>query len=374
MQTISYTDSKIFRISIFLAFFTFSITILVVGKSFLIPLAWSILIALASIRMLDRLERKIKINRLIASLLFVGLVLLVMVFLFFFFFIELRSIISGIPSFADKLNVVLQSNLHTLKAYGIPIPEDINRGNIHEWIHGHAELVTKWLASFGRGFVNLFLITVYLFFLIYFRDNYIYYLRLREKTEAGFNTALKKYNEVMAVINNFIFGYFIMTLTLAVMLCVIFMLIGLKYALFFSILVALLTLIPYIGNPVGTLIVFIFASISYDSLTIPLLAVAGIFISNFLKSNILKPIIIGKKINLNAFIVFLSVIVGGMMWGVSGMILFMPLVGIINVLIKYSEKSKPLVALFSTVPKGALDQKNESGKVIPEEVKTSENN
>jgi predicted PurR-regulated permease PerM len=116
----------------------------------------------------------------------------------------------------------------------------------------------------------------------------------------------------------------------------------------------------------GAIIVFVFASLFNDTLLIPLLAVAGILLANTLKSYIFKPIIIGDKINLNAFIIFLSVIVGGMVWGVTGMILFMPLVGIVKVLLEYNEKTKPLGALLSTVPKGALHQIDEQKKNAPE--------
>lgn len=365
MQSNSFTDSKMFKLATLLLIFVVAITVLVVGKSFLIPLAWGLLITLASIRMLDKLEKKFKIKRLLSSILFVAVVLLGILFLFYFFYSEIRSIITGIPSFTSKLSDALQNLLGIAQSYGIPVPENVDRSTIHEWLSGHSKEITAALASFGKNFGEIFVVAIYLFFLTYFRDNYIYYLRLREKTDTGFQIALKKYNDVIGVINNFIFGYFLMTLALAAMISVVFLLIGLKHALFFAILVALLTLIPYIGNPVGMLIVFIFASITHDSLTIPLLAVAGILVSNGIKSNLLKPIIIGNKINLNAFMIFLSVIVGGMIWGVTGMILFMPLLGVVKVLLEYNEKTKPLAALLSTVPKGVRHQIAEQENLTP---------
>lgn len=356
MQSIPFTDSRIFKIATFLTISIISIAILILGKSFLIPLAWGLLIALASIRMLDKVEKKLKINRLLTSILFVGVVILGILFLFYFFYSEIRSIISGMPSFTGKLSNVFQNLLNTAEGYGISIPENIDKQSVHEWVHNHSAIITGALASFGKNFAEIFMVAIYLFFFIYFRDNYLYYLKLREKTDAGFNEAIKKYTVVMDVINNFIYGYFIMTLLMAIMLFVIFLLIGLKYALFFAILVALLTLIPYIGYPLGMVIVFVFTSISYDGLLIPLLALGGILISNTLKGYIFKPIIIGDKIKLNAFIIFLSVIVGGVIWGVTGMILFMPLAGIVKALLEYNEKTKPLAALLTTVPKGALNQ------------------
>jgi predicted PurR-regulated permease PerM len=179
-------------------------------------------------------------------------------------------------------------------------------------------------------------------------------MKLREKTDDDFALAKKRSKETIGIITNFLYGLFVTTLMLAVMLYIVFMIIGLKYALFFAFLVALLTLLPYIGSPLGMAIVFIFASISHDGLMVPLLALAGIIISNAIKGNVIKPIVIGNKINLNAFMIFLSVITGGLIWGVSGMILFMPFAGIAKVLLEYNESTRPLTALFTILPKNAL--------------------
>ena len=232
----------------------------------------------------------------------------------------------------------------------------IDQTQIHSWITDHSDVIAKALASFGKSIGNIFLVGVYLFFILYYRDNYLYFMRLREKTDDGFTLAKKRSQEVISIINNFLRGLFATTLILAVMLYIIFLLIGLKFALFFAVLVALLTLIPYIGSPLGMATVFVFASISNDGLTVPLLALAGMLVSNALKSNVIKPIVIGHKIKLNAFMIFLTVITGGMIWGVSGMILFMPFAGIAKVLLEYNESTKPIAALFTIVPKDALKQ------------------
>ncbi len=139
----------------------------------------------------------------------------------------------GIPSFASKLSSVFQNLLETAEGYGIPVPENIDKSSIHEWIHNHSELVRAAFATFGKNFGEIFLVAIYLFFILLFRDNYLYYLNLREKTNAGFKVAIKKYNDVLDVINNFIYGYFLMTLVMAIMLFVIFLLVGLNSGIVF---------------------------------------------------------------------------------------------------------------------------------------------
>ena len=58
--------------------------------------------------------------------------------------------------------------------------------------------------------------------------------------------------------------------------------------------------------------------------------------------------------DLNAFVLFLAVILGGLIWGIPGMVLFVPYAGIIKAILESNENTRPLVALFTTLPKGAL--------------------
>ena len=359
MHSISANNSNLFRVAAVLVIAAITITILILGKSFLIPLAWSLLIGLASFRMLKRYEKKYHIKRLFSSMIFVGMILLGIAVLFYFFYREIASIVKGMPSFSENLISTIQNLVNSLEDYGIHIPM-IDQTQIHSWISGHMDVISKALMAFGKNIGTLFLVCVYLFFILYYRDNYLYYMRLRDKTNDGFELSKKRTKDVVDIINNFLFGLFAITLIFAIMLYVIFLLIGMKYALFFAVLVAILSLIPYIGTPVGMVIVLIFASISNEGLTVPLLALAGMIISNTLKSNVFKPIIIGNKMDLNAFVIFLSVIIGGLIWGVSGMILFMPFAGIAKILLESNERTKPLAALFTILPKDVLNQSNTS--------------
>jgi predicted PurR-regulated permease PerM len=357
MQTISINNSRLFGTATFLVSLAIILTLLILAKSFLIPLAWSLVIALASFRMLNRIEKKFNINRFTSSLIFIALILLSIVVLFYFFYREIVSIINGIPSFSTNLIESIQYLLASLERYGIQAPL-IDHIQIHNWVSEHSETISRALASFGKSIGNIVLTGVYLFFILYYRDNYLYFLKLKKKSDKAYLEAKEKAKEVAGVISSFLYGLFTVTLILSVILYVIFLIIGLKFALFFAVLVALLALIPYIGNPIGMAIVFLYAVVSSDGLMLPLLSLAGIIITNTLKSYIFKPIIIGNKINLNAFAIFLSVITGGLIWGVSGMILFMPFAGIAKVLFEYNENTKPLVALFETLPKEALEPSN----------------
>jgi len=365
-MTKSFTDSQLFKTATFLFCASLIIAIFILGKPFLVPLAWGLLIALASIRILDKIEYKFKIKRIIVTVTFVLLVLVLVILLFFFFYVEISTIVTGMPEFAVKVSSMFHNISVVIKGYGVAVPDHIDEATIHTYVSGHTDLVTRILSGFGQGIGKIFLVAVYLFFLIYYRDNYLTYLEQKEKTPEKIKKARSKFNDILDVINNFLFGLVIVTLIMGAMLYLIFLLIGLKYALFFAVLVALLTLIPYLGNPVGLVIVFIFAAITNDGFLVPILSSAGILFSNLLQESIFKPIIIGDKIKLNAFFIFLSVIVGGLIWGIAGMILFMPIIGIIKLVLEQNEDTKPLSLLFTQLPK---DVKHHFHKTVEKEIK-----
>lgn len=350
MKTGSFINSQLFKFTTFLIASFLVISIFIMAKSFLVPLAWGLLIALASVRMLDKIEYKLKLKRIVVTIAFLLIILLFMTLLLFFFFAEIKMIVTGMPEFAERISTIIHDFSIMLQGYGLTVPDQLDQSAIHEYISGNTDKITNVLSGFGQGIGKIFLITFYLFFLIFYRDNYLFYMKRREGTPAKFKAATQRFNKILDIINNFLYGLIIVTLIMAVMLYVIFLLIGLKFALFFAVFAALLTLIPYLGNLVGMTTVFIFAAITNDGLIIPLLAVGGILFSNFFQESVFKPIIIGDKIKLNAFFIFLSVITGGIIWGIAGMILFMPMVGIIALFLERNNETKPISYLFTQLP------------------------
>ncbi len=49
------------------------------------------------------------------------------------------------------------------------------------------------------------------------------------------------------------------------------------------------------------------------------------------ENNIITPIVVGSQVKVNALVVILAILVGGWLWGISGMVLFIPLVGVLKI-------------------------------------------
>jgi predicted PurR-regulated permease PerM len=108
--------------------------------------------------------------------------------------------------------------------------------------------------------------------------------------------------------------------------------IGIKSAIILACLAALMTVIPFIGTALGGLFPVMMALATEDSLQPALLVVVVIFSIQTMDNYFIEPNVVGGEVNLSALFSILSVLVGGILWGVPGMILFLPMLGIVKII------------------------------------------
>ncbi|MDZ7645696.1 MAG: AI-2E family transporter [Cytophagales bacterium] len=203
------------------------------------------------------------------------------------------------------------------------------------------------VSAISEDLVMITLIPMYIFFILLYRGHLIKFIH--QRYEGSVQTqALAFVGKAKESINNYIKGTLILTGISAVMTYVILLLFGIKAAFFFGVFLAILNLIPYVGNLIGMIVILVFAFVSKDSISTTLLIAVTIYISNLIQENFLKPKLIGDKMEMNAGVVFTSVIIGGLIWGFSGMILFIPLSGIVKAFLDSSPSSKSFSVFFES--------------------------
>jgi predicted PurR-regulated permease PerM len=149
-------------------------------------------------------------------------------------------------------------------------------------------------------------------------------------------------------IQNYLVGTLILTAITSVMALVILLAFGVKYAFFFSIFIAVLNLIPYIGNLAAFVIVLFFVWVTKEDVYTVVFVGLALYGANLVQENFLRPKLVGDKMAMNAMVVFTAVIVGGMIWGFSGMVLFIPLLGVVKALFDSNPKWKAYGIFFSS--------------------------
>jgi predicted PurR-regulated permease PerM len=120
----------------------------------------------------------------------------------------------------------------------------------------------------------------------------------------------------------------------------VFLLIGIKYAALLGIIVGLFNIIPYIGIFTALLLsaIITFATGSIKDTLLVMGSVIGI---HAVDANFLLPTIVGSKVRLNALISFIGIILGEMIWGLSGMFLSIPVIAIFKIIFDRIESLKP---------------------------------
>jgi predicted PurR-regulated permease PerM len=109
------------------------------------------------------------------------------------------------------------------------------------------------------------------------------------------------------------------------------LIIGVEYALLLSVIAAVLNLIPYVGILMASLGTVIIALATADVTTA--LWVMALFAGvQFIDNNIVVPNVVASRVELNALVSIIVVMIGGAIWGIPGMFLAIPLTAIAKVI------------------------------------------
>jgi predicted PurR-regulated permease PerM len=94
---------------------------------------------------------------------------------------------------------------------------------------------------------------------------------------------------------------------------------------------ALLNFLPYVGAVVNILLVAAIALISFDTLSYALLPPAFVLFCNIVEGQILTPLVVGRRLEINAVAIFIAVAFWSWLWGFVGALIAVPLLVVVKV-------------------------------------------
>jgi predicted PurR-regulated permease PerM len=148
-------------------------------------------------------------------------------------------------------------------------------------------------------------------------------------------------SQIKVSINNYIVSLIIEMIVVSVLTGLGLWIIGIKYFILLGLITGILNLIPYIGILVAGIIT-VLASLTGSA---EISMILGILIVNiivqFIDNNLLVPLIINTKVEINAFVSIMGIIVGGAAAGISGMFLAIPLLAILKIIFDRIESLEP---------------------------------
>ncbi len=110
------------------------------------------------------------------------------------------------------------------------------------------------------------------------------------------------------------------------------LLLGIPHPFLFGFIASVLTFIPYVGIITASLLPITIAWLTTDSYWYPLGVVFVFVIVQYLEANFIFPYAVGSRLKINTLVTIMAIIIGGILWGAAGMILFVPFVAILKLI------------------------------------------
>ncbi|WP_298224416.1 AI-2E family transporter [Flavobacterium sp.] len=315
--------------------------VLYIGADIIVPLIFSVIIAVLLNPLVNFLIRK-KCNRVVAILLAVTATMLLIALLAYFIFSQAANLSDSMPELKGKFTKILDDGMYWMAANF-----NVEHSQINAWIaKTRAELMSNSttyigtaLTSFMGLLVLFFLLPVYIFMMLFYKP-----LLLEFIAELFKNNRQELVGEVLSetktLIQSYLIGLLIEAALVAILNSIGLLALGIDYAILIGVIGALLNFIPYIGGIVAIAIPMLMAVATKTPIDALWVFLIYCFVQ-FVDNNFIVPKIVASKVKINALVSVIVVLIGGAIWGISGMFLAIPLTAIIKVIFDRITPLKP---------------------------------
>ena len=123
--------------------------------------------------------------------------------------------------------------------------------------------------------------------------------------------------------------------------------IGLEFAGAWAFLIFIMNYVPTIGSITACVLPVLFALAVGPSIHLAILTAVGLIALEIIFGNILDPKLTGKTLNLSTLAILVNLVFWGMIWGVIGMFLSVPLLMVIFIITAQFDSTRPIAVLLS---------------------------
>lgn len=308
-----------------------SVLLLYSGRSLFIPMFYGLFIAIVLYPVCRRLENygfpkslAIAMGLLIVFLLFVVLIWLLVA--------QFSAFLKDLPELKAKLQLALGNLQPWFKNnFNISITAQdewwLNEAN---QLSGNAPgLISKLFNQTFSGLFTLFITPVFAALFLYNRKDFVLVLEkiLGERYKNRLHQVL---GQTIITYFHFIKGMVFVYLIVGVLNSVGLLALGIRHAILFGFLTAIMTIIPYLGIIISALLPITIAWFTKDSIWYPIGVVCVFILVQYLEANVIFPKVVATQLNISTWATLVAIIAGGILWGMSGMILFIPFLGMLK--------------------------------------------
>ncbi|MFX4263198.1 AI-2E family transporter [Pelotomaculum propionicicum] len=249
---------------------------------------------------------------------------------------QLNMLVEAIPQYTIQAHEITQSIQDRYSDLGMP---DGMKQVFDERIRWLEEIMLERVRNILASIVGLFgsifkiiLAPVLSFYIL--KDLELIKLKALSVLPAAWrDEAVDLFKQIDRVLGSFIKGYLLVAAIVGGMTAVVMALLGVDFALMLGLFAGLTELIPYFGPIIGAVPAVCLALLESKWLAVKV--VAAFFIIHQLEGNIISPKILGDKVGLHPLVVIFSLLAGGELYGLTGMLLAVPAAAVLRVIFNF---------------------------------------
>lgn len=304
---------------------------LIYTRTILVPFVISIFIYVIASPAVHFFQHKCKLPRAMAVSSVIAVFLICSFVLITFMTTSLESFINGADIYRVKMITFIQTTTEFLSDKGIVIDSTSVKKELMEMpIFSMAQKLTGGLMSFLS---NTILIIIFALFLI--------------AGERSCHTTESLIGRIQWKISKYVGTKFLTSLATGILVGVVLGLLNVELAFMFALLTILFNFIPSVGSIIATILPLpvVFLQFGFNWQFYIVLVLCGSI--QFLIGNVLEPKIMGENMDLHPVTILLFLMFWGLVWGLPGMFLAVPITAILKIVLERIETTKPLAELLS---------------------------
>ena len=348
MQAQDTTNNNIAVTVRALLLFFLVVLILFLGRTLFIPMFYGLFIAIVLYPVCRKLETH-KLSKGLSITIALSMVIVLFSALLILLYWQIGLFRQDLPALMQKVKPMLTRFREWLTAsFAIsPLMQT-------EWTHNLVVnssasvggLLRSTVAATAGTFFSLFLIPIFAALFLYHRTIFVKFLYhyLGERMRDRVNVILK---EVIHTYFNYIKGMILVYIIVGILNSIGLMALGIKHAILFGMLTAIMTIIPYAGIIISAALPISVAFITTNSIWYPIGVILVFSFVQYLEANVIFPKVVGIQLNVSTWAMLVAILAGGIIWGVSGMILFIPFVAILKIVASHIKELEALHILLN---------------------------
>lgn len=241
---------------------------------------------------------------------------------------NLQSLFVEINAYFDNRNIDLFKTISTMD-----MASGISFGAIPDLLN----VVLGALGSFGIGLFSVIFISFF-----FMKDSALLHSGIMTvvKDENEYR-ATQSFNKIKDLLSRYFLGLLLQILVLFVLYTLILLIFGIDNALVIAFLCALLNLIPYVGPLIGGVIILVLSmssnlGLDFQTVILPttIKVMIGYAIAQLIDNFVSQPLIFSNSVKSHPLEIFLIIVIAGLLFGVAGMIVAIPVYTALKVIAK----------------------------------------